>query len=301
MSKTAKWVLGIIAAIAGLFGLIFLFFSFLFFFVPGDETTSTSGTKVAIVELREPILSSVDIVRQLKKYRENASVKAIVLRIESPGGGVAASQEIYEEVKKTRDGGQPVVVSMGAVAASGGYYVSCGASRIVANPGTLTGSIGVIFQFYHVNDLLAKLGIDAATYKTGKFKDSGSPFRNPTADDRRYFDQLLADVYDQFVDVVSEERHLPRKEVVRYADGRVFTGRQALELGLVDTLGTYEDAIAIAGKLGGIKGKPRIVKEVKRRGLLDVLLDDMTSDIRQVRDELLRQPIVQYRFNSPYE
>ena len=301
MTRTAKWVLGIIAIFIGLAGLTLFFLTLAFLSGGGDESYSASGQKVAVVELRDVILSSEDVVRQFKKYRDNQSVKAIVFRVETPGGGVSASQEIYEEVRKTREKGKPVVVSMGAVAASGGYYVSCGATRIVANPGTLTGSIGVIFQFYHVNDLLAKIGIDAATYKTGKFKDSGSPLRKPTSDDKRYFDQLLADVYGQFVDVVSRERHIPRSKVARYADGRVFTGRQALALGLVDTLGTFEDAIAIAGELGGIEGKPSVVKEMKKRGLLDVLLEGAASDIRLARDELLRQPIVQYRFNSPYE
>ena len=144
MSSTAKWVLGIIAGFLAL-GTIFFFLLFMTFLSDSryDESASTSGEKVAVIELREPILSSEETVRQFKKYRGNKSVKAIVFRVESPGGGVAASQEIYEEVKKTRDSGKPIVVSMGSVAASGGYYVSCGASKIVANPGTLTGSIGV--------------------------------------------------------------------------------------------------------------------------------------------------------------
>jgi len=301
MSNTAKWVLGIIGGFLAL-GAIFVFL-LIITFTSGrdyDESKSTSGEKVAVIELREPILSSEETVRQFKKYRENKSVKAVVFRVESPGGGVAASQEIYEEVKKTRDSGKPVVVSMGSVAASGGYYVSCGASRIVANPGTLTGSIGVIFQFLHVEDLLGKIGVDAATYKTGRFKDSGSPFRKPTEADRKFFDQLLDDVYDQFVDVVAGERKLERRNVLRYADGRVFTGRQALEWGFVDTLGTYEDAIAIAGELGGIEGKPRVVQERERTSFWDVLLEGTAPDLAGLRDRLFNQPIIQYRFTAPY-
>jgi protease-4 len=189
---------------------------------------------------------------------------------------------------------------MGAVAASGGYYVSCGATTIVANPGTLTGSIGVIFQFLHFEDLLGKIGVDAATYKTGRFKDSGSPLRKPTEVDKKFFDQLLADVYDQFVDVVVIERKMNRKRVLQYADGRVFTGRQALEWGFVDTLGTYEDAISIAGELGGIDGKPRVVKERERSSFWDMLLNGAAADLAGVRDELFRQPVVQYRFSPPF-
>lgn len=298
MSNTAKWVLGIVLGVFFLGGIFLLFMFSLLFLPDGDDTLSTSGERVAIVELNEPILNSTEIVRQFKKYRENKSVKAIVFRVDSPGGGVSASQEIYEEVKKTRDGGKPVVVSMGSVAASGGYYVSCGASRIVANPGTLTGSIGVIFQFLHFNELMGKLGVDASTFKTGKYKDIGSPFRRTTDDEKKFFDQLLADVYDQFVNVIVTERKMERKDVLPYADGRVFTGRQALEYGFVDTLGTMEDAITIAAELGGIDGKPKIVQERKRRTFWENMLGDAGTAMTDLRNELLRQPVLQYRYNG---
>jgi len=298
MSNTAKWVVAIVAFVVLLGGLFVVFVISLFFVEPEDETVSTSGDKVAVVELNQPILSSEEIVRQFKKYRENRSVKAIVFRVESPGGGVSASQEIYEEVKKTRDGGKPVVVSMGSVAASGGYYVSCGATKIVANPGTLTGSIGVIFQFLHFNELMNKIGIDASTFKTGKYKDIGSPFRKTTADEKRFFDQLLGDVYNQFVDVVAGERKMARKKVVQYADGRVFTGRQAFEYGFVDTLGTMEDAIDIAAKLGDISGKPTVVKERRFRSWLERMMGDAVSELAGLKRELLNQPILQYRYTG---
>ena len=212
---------------------------------------------------------------------------------------MAASQEIYEEVKKTRDAGRPVVVSMGSVAASGGYYVSCGASRIVANPGTLTGSIGVIFQFMHFKQLMDKIGIDETTMKTGKFKDSGSPYRKTTEEEKQYFQLLISDVYDQFVDVVADERGLDRNEVLKYADGRVFTGRQAVEYGFVDTLGTMEDAVSIAAELGGVHGKPNIVKEKKRKTLFEKLVGDAATEVTKIRQEFLQQPLLQYRFTSP--
>ncbi|MEK6649504.1 MAG: signal peptide peptidase SppA, partial [Bacteroidota bacterium] len=238
---------------------------------------------------------------QFRKYRETPGVKAIVLRVDSPGGGVSASQEIYEEVKKTRDGGKPVVVSMGSVAASGGYYVACGADRIMANPGTLTGSIGVIFQFLQFEELMKRVGVEASTFKSGELKDIGSPFRKTTPREREYFAGLVNDVYDQFVNVVSRERNLSLAYVKKYADGRVFTGRQALAWGFVDTLGTYEDAIALAGSLGGIKGTPRTVRERKRRSLFEDLMGETVTDIVRLKEEILHQPMLQYRMSTPNE
>lgn len=237
MSKTTKWIIGIIAVLVILFGLFIATLLSWIFSEESDETTTGGGEKIAVIELKEPIITSEDIVRQFKRYRENNSIRAIVFRIETPGGGVAASQEIYEEVKKTRDGigskkGKPIVVSMGSVAASGGYYISCGASRIVANPGTLTGSIGVTFHILHFKQLMNKIGIDETTLKTGKFKDSGSPFRKTTEEEKQYFNMLITDVYDQFVDVVAEERGLDRKQVLKYADGRVFTGARLWNMDL---------------------------------------------------------------------
>lgn len=300
MSKSAKWILGILAFVLIMGGLFVLSIVAVIFSEPDDESAGTSGEKVAVVELTEPIIDSQGIVRQFKKYRENKSVKAILFRIDSPGGGVSASQEIYEEVRKTRESGKPVVASMGAVAASGGYYVACGADKIVANPGTLTGSIGVIFQFLHFGELMNKVGIDASTFKTGKYKDIGSPFRKTTEDERRFFDQLLGDVYDQFVTVVASERKLNRKKVLEYADGRVFTGRQGKDYGFVDTLGTYEDAIGIAAKLGGISGKPKVVKERKVKPFFERVLGEAASALTELKREVFNQPVLQYRFTSPY-
>jgi protease IV len=300
MSNTTKWVIGIVVFVVAMGGLFVISLISLIFSQTDDESAGTTGERVAVVELTEPIIDSQEIVRQFKKYRENRSVRAIVFRVDSPGGGVSASQEIYEEVRKTRQSGKPVVVSMGSVAASGGYYVSCGATTIVANPGTLTGSIGVIFQFLHFSELMNKIGIDASTFKTGKFKDIGSPFRKTTEDEKKFFDQLLGDVYDQFVTVVATERKLDRKIVVGYADGRVFTGRQARVYGLVDTLGTYEDALNIAAKLGDIKGKPKVVKEHKLKSFVERLMGETVSELASLKHELLSQPVLQYKFTSPY-
>jgi len=300
MSNTTKWVIGIVVFVLAMGGLFFISLVSLIFSQTDDESAGTTGERVAVVELTEPIIDSQEIVRQFKKYRENRSVRSIIFRVDSPGGGVSASQEIYEEVRKTRQSGKPVVVSMGSVAASGGYYVSCGATTIVANPGTLTGSIGVIFQFLHFSELMNKIGIDASTFKTGKFKDIGSPFRKTTEDEKKFFDQLLEDVYDQFVAVIAKERKLDRKVVLGYADGRVFTGRQAREYGLVDTLGTYEDAVSIAAKLGDIKGKPKVVKERKLKSFMERLMGETVSELASLKHELLSQPVLQYKFTSPY-
>jgi protease-4 len=193
----------------------------------------------------------------------------------------------------------PVVVSMGSMAASGGYYVSCGASLIVANRGTLTGSVGVISEFMEFKDALAKLGIDVNTVKAGRLKDAGSPTRKMTDADKEYFQQLMDDVHRQFIGVVEDERGLTHDEAVELSDGRVFTGEQALDLGLVDTLGTYEDAVMIAASLGGIEGEPSIVRERKRRSVLDRWFGDLGETVADLRRELLDAPVISYRLARP--
>jgi protease IV len=299
MSKTVKWIIGIVVALVFFSGLFVLALVSWIFSDERDESTATGGEKIAVIELKEEIITSEDIVRQFKKYRENNSVKAIVFRVESPGGGVAASQEIFEELKDTRDAGKPVVVSMGSVAASGGYYVSCAATKIVANPGTLTGSIGVISHFLNFEPLMKKIGVEETTMKTGKFKDIGSPYRKTTEEEKRYFHTVIKDVYDQFVDAIAEERGLEREEVLKYADGRVFTGRQAVQYGFVDTLGTMEDAVKIAADLVDIYGKPNIIKEKKSKTLFERFVGDAATEVTKIRQDFLRQPVLQYRFTSP--
>lgn len=263
----------------------------------GDELIPDIGDKVALIELVGEIKSSEEIVKQFKEYRENRTVKAITFRVESPGGGVVASQEIYEEVRKTREVGIPVVVSMGSVAASGGYYVSCGASTIVANPGTITGSIGVISQFLRLDPMLDKVGIKTTTIKSGKFKDAGSMFREMTKEDKMYFQKLMNEVHLQFITVVKTERDISLDEVTMLADGRIFTGAEAKKIGLVDTLGTYEDAISIAAKLGGIEGKPVVIKKKKKKYSLFELLFDYSkiTDLAALKDEILNSPMLQYK------
>lgn len=298
MSKSTKWFLIILGSlfIFG-FGIIILIYASLRG-ISGydDEVVTGRGEKLAVIELRGVILSSDEIVRQFKKYREDRSVKGILFRVDSPGGGVVASQEMYEEVKLTREKGKPVVVSMGSLAASGGYYVSAPANKIVANAGTLTGSIGVISQFMQYDSLLGKVGIGVNTIKSGKFKDAGNPFRKMSNDDKEYFQNLMDDVHQQFIAAVEQQREIDHDSLVSYADGRVFTGRQALRMGLVDTIGTFEDAVRILADLVNIDGEPSIVKERKRGAtLFDYLLGNKVVELFGLKDKLLEQPILQYR------
>jgi protease IV len=299
MSKTSKWLWGIFGFLFLLFVVVLIFIFSLFNESDTEDVSTGTGGTIALVELKEPIVESDGIVRQFKKYRKDSQVKAIVFRIVSPGGGVAASQEIYEEVKKTRDSGKLVVVSMGAVAASGGYYVAVGANKIVANPGSVTGSIGVISQFIQYDDLMSKLGISSETIKSGKLKDAGSPFRKMTEDDKKYFQDMVNDIYDQFVTTVSEERKLDKETVKKLADGRVYTGRKAYELKLIDTLGTYEDAIALAASMVNISGSPHLIKERKKERLSDILFGSVDEKIEHVAQRIFSKPIVQYLYTQP--
>ncbi len=238
----------------------------------GDQGPELSyGKSVAIVELRGVIDASDAVVRTINRYRDNSSVRAIVLRVDSPGGGVAASQEIWQAVRKAREK-KPVVCSMAEVAASGGYYVACACDSIVANPGTLTGSIGVIMQFPVAEELLKKIGLRFEVLKAGENKDIGSPFRQMRPAERAMLQAMLDDVHGQFIQAVSDGRGISADSVRLLADGRVFSGRQALDLRLVDTLGTLDDAIDLAARMGGIKGRPRITRERRRAfNLFDLL------------------------------
>ncbi len=216
------------------------------------------------IEVEGTIVDATETVRELKALEHNSQVKGILIRVNSPGGVTAPSHEIYEEIKRIRDGGLPVIVSMGALAASGGYYISAPATRIVANPQTLTGSIGVIMEFPVIKGLMDKVGVKVEVVKSRVSKDIGSPFRDMTDQDRELLQGVVADAYDQFVSIVSTERKLPEDSVRAFADGRIMTGRQALKLGLVDTLGTFEDAKRIAASLCGIEGEPRLVRPGRR-------------------------------------
>ena len=230
------------------------------------------GERVAVVRIEGVIVDSRDAIEELRKFRDNPNVKAIVLRIDSPGGGVVPSQEIYSEVLKTRTEGRvKVVTSMGNLTASGGYYIAAATDRIVANPGTLTGSIGVIMELANVRGLMEKVGVQSVVIKSGKHKDLASPFRAMSVEDRAILQTVLDDVHDQFIQAVAAGRAMKVDQVRDLADGRIFTGRQARTVKLVDELGDLQDAIKLAGKMGGIAGEPRVVETRKRFSLRDLL------------------------------
>jgi protease-4 len=302
MSKSTRWFLIILAFLA-LVGIGFtLLLSPLAFFSTRttDAVVTGSGDRIAVVELTGTIVMSDEFVRQVKKFGSDRSIRALVIRIDSPGGGVVASQEMYQELRKVRDGGKPVVVSMGGLAASGGYYVACGGSRLVANRGTLTGSIGVISEFLQLREAMDKLGIDVKIVKSGRLKDAGAPTRPMTPVDEKYFQSLIDDVHRQFIDVVRDERKLPEEKVVALADGRVFTGEQAVKEGLVDTLGTFEEAVSIAAGMAGIEGEPSIVKERKRATFWNNVFGDVGETVKDLKQEILDRPVLSYRFAGPY-
>lgn len=262
----------------GLF-LLVLIFGLAFFLGKWDEF---GGPKVALLEVDGLITDSERIIEHIRHHMENETVRAFVIRINSPGGGVAPSQEIYEEIKKVRQlHEKPVVASLATVGASGGYYIAAAADKIVANPGSITGSIGVIIQIPNISDLLNKVGIRSVIIKSGQYKDLASATRELTPAERKLLQQLIDDIHDQFIEAVAEGRGLSREEVETVADGRIFSGRQALELGLVDQLGNLQDAIDTAAKMGGIEGRPQIVQIKERKfSLLGLLFGEATTTWR---------------------
>lgn len=260
-----------------------------------DDISFATGEKVAVLPITGLIADSDTTIEHLKKFVKDDSVKAIVIRINSPGGGVGPSQEIYEEVKKAQ-GKKIVVASMGALAASGGYYIACATQRIYANPGTITGSIGVIMQFINVQDLIGKIGVKGMVVKSGSFKDIGSPVRKMRPEERKLLKSVVDNVHGQFVAAVAEGRKMDLDDVTEIADGRIFSGEQAKGLGLVDELGNLEDAVAGAGKLAKIEGEPRVVTPPKKKlSILELLKEEAKSIIgdkltdHQIRIDYLAQ------------
>jgi protease-4 len=279
-----RWLLGcalLIAASVVIIGLAFLVVNLAI--TGGDRLTLSPLTgRVGLVELVGEIDDPESVVDQLDRMQRDTSIRAVVLRLDSPGGGVAASQEIYESVKKLRDQGKkPVIASMGGVAASGAYYVACAADSIVANAGTLTGSIGVIMTFPNTEDLFRKVGIRFETIKTGKYKDIGTMWRPMTDEERKLLQDVLSNVYDQFIDAIVEGRGLAREDILPYADGRIFSGDQGLEYGFVDRLGDLDDSIRLAGEMAGITGQPVVVRKERRHvsflDLVDNKMNQMTG------------------------
>ncbi len=233
------------------------------------------GERIAIVELEGLIVDVDDQVRELRAYRDNPGIRAVVLRINSPGGAVAPTQELYGAIRRLREAGKPVVASLGAVAASGGYYIAVAADQIYANPGTLTGSIGVVMQMANLNALMKKVGVEYVVVKAGEFKDVGNFARPMTAEEHRILQALLDDVHGQFIAAVADGRKLDRAVVRRFADGRVFSGTQAKALHMIDELGGLEEAVEGAATLAGLPKPPRVIGPRRRFSIVDLLRNQL--------------------------
>jgi len=239
-----------------------------------------TGPQVGVLLVRGLITDSREYIEGLKSFRENSRVKAIVLRVDSPGGGVSAAQEIYREVEKTK-AVKPVVASLGSMATSGGYYISCVATKVVANPGTVTGSIGAIAVFPNFEKLFEKIGYSTVVIKSGEFKDIGNPARPMTPEEETLLRDTILEVHDQFVKDVARARGMEEASVRQIADGRILTGTKAKNLGLVDELGNLQDAIELAKTLGHIEGKPEVIYYEKKKKLLDIILgEESTANLR---------------------
>lgn len=283
-------------AVFGVLLCLFLVSIWALSYVSNHEESFWGGEKVAIIEIKGVILDPQPVVEKLIKLRKNEKVKAIVLRIDSPGGGVGPAQEIYTEVKKAqRD--KKVLVSMGTVAASGGYYIACAADKILANPGSITGSIGVIVESLNVEDLLQKIGLRSMVVKSGRHKDMGSPFRPMTEEEKKLLQGVLDSVHGQFIQAVAEGRKLPLEKVRELADGRIFSGEQAKALGLVDEMGNLEDTITLAAKIAGIRGEPEVIyPEKKRFSLLDLLLE---GTVQKILEGLRENSTLNFSYYGP--
>jgi len=262
----------------------------------GPSSGLKFGDKIGVVTIKGPITDSEPIVSQLVKFKKDKRIKAIILRIDSPGGGVGPSQEIYREIRKTIKT-KKVIASMGSIAASGGYYTASAANKIVANPGTITGSIGVIVQYIELEELFKKIGVHLEVLKSGEFKDIGFPHRKLSKRDKEMIRGLIADIQKQFVSAVAKGRGLSVEHVQEVADGRILTGANAKELGLVDLLGNFQDAVDLTKKMVGIKGEVDLVfPEKVRLRLWDLIFQNASSAFyRAVMNTL--QPRIEYRWN----
>ena len=239
------------------------------------------GERVALIRVEGPILDSKDAIDEIKNHVKDASIKAIVLRIDSPGGAVAPSQEIYEEVRKAVIK-KKIVVSMGSVAASGGYYIAAPATKIFANPGTLTGSIGVIMEIPNLQGLMNKIGVKTEVIKSGRHKDLASVFRGIGKEEREILQGALDNVHEQFIKAVADGRKRLPEDIRNIADGRIFTGEQAVKAGLVDELGNLEDAVKAAAQLAGIKGEPEVVSKKERFSFVNLIRNGLPKELTDI-------------------
>jgi protease IV len=292
-SRTLLWVL-----IGG--GAFFLFVLAVFTLVyltlhaGGGETASITsfGDRIGVVDLEGVILSPQPVVSELKKFGDDSSIKAIILHVNSPGGGVAASEEIYREVKRLRkEKSKKVVVSIETVGASGAYYVASASDKIFADQGSIVGSIGVIAEWVNYGDLLKWAKLKNVVIKTGEFKDTGNPARDLTPSEQAYMQSLIDNMFGQFIQAVSEGRGLKYEDVKSFANGKVWTGEQAISMKLIDSVGDFESAVSDTAKSVGIKGEPTLVHPEKdRRTLMDLLLGDVSQYI-PTREKLMEQQV----------
>ena len=285
---------GCLVVLAGMFFLMIAAFSI----GRGNSGELSIGQKVAVVPLEGEITDSREVIDAIHKYANNSMVKAIVIRINSPGGAIAPSQEIYSEIRRTREkSGKPFVASIDSVGASGGYYVAVACDEIVANPGSITGSIGVILQWFDVKDLLAWAKMKPETITSGSMKAAGSPYRDLSDAEREYLQSIVMQLHSQFVKAVAAARNgkISEQQVAALADGRVFTGEQALALKLIDRLGNLNDAVNVAGRLGGIKGEPVMLYPKRRtRSLMDLITD--SNETRSFIESVAARRVPQFLY-----
>jgi protease IV len=301
--KKSRAPIFFLGAFSGCLVLVIGFFVLAFFVAvsrqdSGEMTLSTN--KVAVIPIEGEILDSRETLDLLRKYAGNSTVKAIVMRINSPGGAIAPSQEIYSEIRKTRQkSGKPIVASLDSVGASGGYYIAAGCDEIVANPGSITGSIGVILDWMEVDDLVHWAKMRRETITSGAMKAAGSPFRQLTDAERQYLQRIVLQLHQQFVKAVAEGRtgKITEQQVAQLADGRVFTGEEALSLKLIDRLGNLDDAVTLAARKAGVRGEPSMIYPRRREHtLLDLFTDSNDSQSMIERIAARRMPRFLYRW-----
>lgn len=275
MTKRQKITIGVVLGAPVILGLFLMIFNAA---LSSSCSSVLSQKKIGLIKVTDVIYSSEDYVRQLKSMLEDNSIAGVLLRIDSPGGAVAPSQEIFSEVMKFRDYNKPLVVSMGNLAASGGYYIASPALKIFANPGTVTGSIGAILSFPRYYKLLNKLGVDIEVVKAGALKDIGSSNRDMKPEERLFLQTMLDDIHMQFIEDVSRARSMDMDSLLPIADGRIFTGRQALKVGLIDTLGGYEDALAYLKSYTGVSKNAEIIEEKPKKSFWKQLVTEELFD-----------------------
>ncbi|KAA3660808.1 MAG: signal peptide peptidase SppA [Calditrichaeota bacterium] len=290
MKRLSEKIVILLLAVAVL---VFIYSVVAEFFYDSAPSITVSKNRIGLIEIKGVILDSEKTVERIHEFQDNSSIQGLLIRINSPGGGVAASQEIYEALQNYRsETGKPVVASMASVAASGGYYIACGVDTIIANPGTTTGSIGVIMELMDYSELLEKIGIKVNVVQSGRYKDAGRGSRKLTNEDKIYFQNFINDAYGQFVDVVAEARKMDKSQVQKLADGRVFTGQQALLNGLVDSLGTFSDAVNLVAEMAGIDDQPVLVRPyVRKRTFFDLLF----GDLEELAQEFTSLPVLRYQ------